>query len=78
MVEEDILEQPDDADEEPEADDLRSRALTLLDFHLVRQHVANRVTFFPAQRLALRMTPSHRSLEVDDLQRETAEGLALL
>ncbi len=81
MVEEDILEyseQPDDADEESKADDLRSRALTLLDFHLVRQHVANRVTFFPARRLAFQMTPSHRSMEVDDLQKETAEGLTLL
>ncbi len=64
--------------EEPEADGLRDRALRLLDFHQVRQHVANRVTFFLARQLALTMTPSYRRMEVEELQQETAEGLALL
>ena len=64
--------------EEQAAGDLRTRAFRLLDFHLVRQHVANRVTFFSARQLALAMTPSYRRMEVEELQRETSEGLALL
>ena len=62
----------------PFADDLRAQSMDALDFHQVRQHVANRVTFFPARRLALEMSPSYSPMRVDELQRETAEGLALL
>ena len=62
----------------PPAGDLRALSMHALDFHQVRRHVANRVTFFPARRLALEMSPSYLPLRVDELQRETAEGLALL
>ena len=58
--------------------DLRTVALDLLDFHAVRQQVADRATFFPARQLALQLTPSYHVHEVEALQRETAEGRALL
>ena len=58
--------------------DMRTAALDLLDFHAVRQQVADRATFFPARQLALQLTPSYQVHEVEELQLETAEGRALL
>ena len=49
-----------------------------LDFPEMRRLVAGRVTFFPAQELALGMSPSYSPLEVEELQRETSEAVALL
>ena len=60
------------------AEDLRLKALDLLDFPAVRQRLADHTTFFPARRLALELTPSFHSHEVEFLQRETAEGRSLL
>jgi DNA mismatch repair protein MutS2 len=77
VVNQDTLESID-AGASSEQDDLRAKALALLDFHAVRQRVAERVTFFPARELALRMTPSYRRYEVEELQRETAEGRLFL
>ena len=69
---------PDSGAPLSDPDDLRSRALTLLDFDAVRQRLADRTTFFPAHQMALRLTPSYDELEVEQLQRETEEGRVLL
>ena len=66
--------EPEDAEE----DDLRARTLELLDFHLIRERVADHTTFFPARQLAIKLSPSYKAHEVEELQRETAEGRALL
>ena len=60
------------------ADDPRGRTLELLDFHAVRRRVAEHTTFPPARQLALALTPSFNATDVETLQRETAEGRALL
>ena len=62
----------------PFAEDLRAQSMKALDFHELRRQVANRVTFFPARELALEMVPSYSPLEVEELQRETSEAVALL
>ena len=62
----------------PFAEDLREQSMKALDFHELRRQVANRVTFFPARELALKMAPSYSPLEVEELQRETSEAVALL
>lgn len=59
-------------------DGLRAKSLELLDFHAVRQRVAQYTTFAPARELALRLAPSYLPREVEILQRETAEGRMLL
>ena len=64
--------------EESGLNELRTAALEALDFHAVRRAVAERVSYPPAKRLALDLTPSYRAEEVEALQRETAEGRALL
>jgi DNA mismatch repair protein MutS2 len=61
-----------------EADRLRDQALGLLDFDAVRHRVAGYTTFGPARRLALELSPSYRRAEVEELQRETAEGRLIL
>ena len=73
-----IEEQPDSEAPSVEEDDLRSKALGLLDFDAVRRQLADRATFFPARQMALRLTPSYDELEVEQLQRETEEGRELL
>ena len=60
------------------AEELRAQSMEALDFGEVRRLVAGRVTFFPARELALEMSPSYSSLEVEELQRETSEAAALL
>ena len=57
---------------------LRAAALEAFDFHAVRRAVAELASYPPARRLALEITPSYDEGEVDALQRETAEGRALL
>ena len=56
----------------------RARSLELLEYHVIRERLAEHVTFFPARNLASRMTPSYTIGEVAELQRETAEGRAVL
>ena len=60
------------------AEELRAQSMEALDFPEMRRLVAGRVTFFPAQELALGMSPSYSPLEVEVLQRETSEAVALL
>ena len=69
---------PQEPDPAPESGELREKSLRLLDFHAIRGQLAGHATFFPARQLALQLMPSHGSLEVEELQRETAEGRALL
>lgn len=54
------------------------RAQTLLEFHAIRERVANLVTFLPARKLAESLQPSYDDYEVALLQQETAEGRAVL
>ena len=61
-----------------EGGDLRETTLELLDFQAIRRQLADHTTFFPARQLALELLPSYEPHEVEDLQRETAEGRALL
>ena len=61
-----------------ETDDLLARALEMLDFHAIRQKLAEHTTFPPARQLALELAPSYQVYEVERLQRETAEGRTLL
>ena len=58
--------------------ELRAAALEALDFHAVRRAVAERASYPPARSLALDLLPSYKAEEVEALQRETAEGRALL
>lgn len=58
--------------------ELRAAALEALDFHAVRRAVADLASYPPARRLALDIAPSYDEGEVEALQRETAEGRALL
>ena len=73
MTEHRVEDRPD-----READRLRDQALGLLDFDAVRHRVAGYTTFGPARRLALELSPSYRRAEVEELQRETAEGRLIL
>ena len=57
---------------------LRARAQTLLEFNVIRERVADRVTYFPARQMALSLQPSYDEYEVALLQQETAEGRAVL
>ena len=59
-------------------DDLRARTQEILEFHLIRERVAERALFFPARQLALQLTPAWDAREVDELQQETAEGRAVM
>ncbi len=61
-----------------EAHSLLANTLRLLDFHTVRDQVAGRTTFAPAQVLAADTTPSFNLAEVTELHKETAEGALLL
>ncbi|MCI0437983.1 MAG: endonuclease MutS2 [Chloroflexi bacterium] len=82
-MQEEFDEQPIDAAEAEVAapsrrDALRSRTMELLDYGVIRQKVASYTAFFPARQLAFDMSPSYDPDEVELLQRETAEGRALL
>lgn len=57
---------------------LRLRALALLEFDVIQERVADRVTFFPARKSALGLQPTYDEYEVALLQLETAEGRAVL
>ena len=59
-------------------DDLRTRTQEILEFHLIRERVAERALFFPARQLALQLTPAWDAREVAELQQETAEGRAVM
>ena len=63
---------------EPGAADLRTKALELLDFPAIRDRVAAHATFLPARELALQLVPAYTGQEVEELQRETAEGTIFL
>ena len=63
---------------EPESHHLRARTLELLDFHVIRQRLAEHTTFPLARQLALQLTPSYEIGEISALHRETAEGRLLL
>lgn len=67
----------DDAPPSP-VDDVRSRTMALLDFDTVRQRLADHTSFFPTRRLAFELSPSYLDYEVEELQKETAEGRVLL
>ena len=58
--------------------DLRARTQEILEFHLIRERVAERALFFPARQLALQLTPAWDEREVAELQQETAEGRAVM
>ena len=57
---------------------LRARTQVLLEFDVIRERVADRVTFLPARQSALRLQPSYDEYEVALLQQETAEGRIVL
>lgn len=59
-------------------DDLRARTQEILEFHLIRERVAERALFFPARQLALQLMPAWDAREVYELQQETAEGRAVM
>jgi len=59
-------------------DDLRAGTQEILEFHLIRERVAERALFFPARQLALQLTPAWDAREVAELQQETAEGRAVM
>ena len=56
----------------------RARSLELLEYDVIRERLAEHVTFFPARSLALDMVPSYLAEEVAEMQRETTEGRAVL
>jgi len=56
----------------------RARSLELLEYNVILERLADHVTFFPARNLVSRMTPHYTASEVSELQRETAEGRAVL
>lgn len=58
--------------------DLRARTQEILEFHLIRERVAERALFFPARQRALQLTPAWDAREVAELQQETAEGRAVM
>ncbi len=66
------------ADSAGELADLRESALRLLDFGEIRRRLAQHATFHDARSLALALTPSFDAHEVERLQTETADALALL
>lgn len=76
--------QPHDAQPPPHQpeddgrDALRAQAQETLEFHLIRERVAERALFFPARQLALSLAPSYDAREVAELQRETAEARAVM
>lgn len=57
---------------------MREQAQETLEFHLIRERVAERALFFPARQLALSLAPSYDAREVAELQRETAEARAVM
>ena len=57
---------------------LHAKTQALLEFHTIRERVANRASYFPAHQLALSLQPSYDAYEVELLQQETAEGRAVL
>ena len=77
----DIYGSADANSRQPEPDgqnDLRARTQEILEFHLIRERVAERALFFPARQLALQLTPAWDAREVAELQQETAEGRAVM
>ena len=60
------------------SEDLRTRSQQLLDFGAVREQLADHTTFSQARELALGLTPSYDAQNVEELQRQTAEGRLLL
>jgi DNA mismatch repair protein MutS2 len=72
------INEHDEPEFTPLEDGPREKTLGLLDYPAVRRRVADHATFAPARELALRMTPSYRAHDVEELQRETAEGRTLL
>ena len=65
-------------DPDAERNVLRAKTQALLEFHTIRERVANRASYFPAHQLALSLRPSYDAYEVELLQQETAEGRAVL
>ena len=72
------IHRPVDHSVAPETQLLRASTLELLDFHVIRQRLAEHTTFPLARQLALRLTPSYDIQEILALHRETAEGRLLL
>ena len=66
------------SDPDAERNILRAKTQALLEFHTIRERVANRASYFPAHQLALSLQPSYDAYEVELLQQETAEGRAVL
>ena len=66
------------SDPDAERNILRAKTQVLLEFHTIRERVANRASYFPAHQLALSLQPSYDAYEVELLQQETAEGRAVL
>ncbi len=58
--------------------ELRTKSIGLLDYPAIREKVADFTRFLPARHLALSMEPSFDPDEVEELQRETAEGVFVL
>ena len=58
----------------PKPLDLRDAALTLLEFHLVRQQLARHTSYPPATELAHNLSPSYNAGEVSRIQDETLEA----
>ena len=71
-------ERPASFGEMSKADRLRTKAMGLLDFHAVRQQLADCTTFPAARKLALLLLPSYDRVIVEDFQSETAEGRVFL
>ena len=61
-----------------DAAELRAETLDLLEFPEIRRQVAGHTKYPAARELALSLSPSYVSHEVERLQRETAEGVAHL
>ena len=62
----------------PKPLDLRDAALTLLEFHLVRQQLARHTSYPPATELAHNLSPSYNAGEVSRIQDETLEARRFL
>ena len=63
---------------ERDIEEIRAEALVLLDFPVIRERVAGNTTFFASRELALNLQPVYIKRQVEELQRETAEGLVVL
>ena len=71
-------ERPASSGEMSKSERLRTKAMAVLDFHAVRQQLADCTTFPAARQLALQLSPSYDQVLVEDLQDETAEGSVFL